>query len=338
MPANKYALLRYRIIDRCLTNKYKPYPSKEELRLACEEKLYGSQGENISESTIEKDLWAMRNEGELGFYAPIKYHKGHQGYFYEDPDYSINEVPLKEEEITALQFAANTLYQFKGIGLFNQFESAIEKIMSKVAIGTGSVEPDEHIIQFESPTGDNGAVHLGALLNAISQKLQVQISYQKFTADKPRTYLLNPMLLKEYRNRWYLIAFSDGRQKVQSFSLDRLRTIETTEQHFTPPADFNADLYFSHSIGITAFDAHPETVRFALNEISARYIETQPVHQTQKKLHTKDDWTEFEIKVLITEELIMYFLSLGAQIKVLAPASLCNEMKSRLSENLRLYK
>ena len=43
MPANKYALLRYRIIDRCLTNRMRPHPSKEDLRLACEEGLYGSE-------------------------------------------------------------------------------------------------------------------------------------------------------------------------------------------------------------------------------------------------------------------------------------------------------
>jgi predicted DNA-binding transcriptional regulator YafY len=337
MPANKYALLRYRIIDRCLTNKYKPFPSKEELRLACEEKLYGSQGQNISESTIEKDIWAMRNESDLGFYAPIKYDKIKQGYFYEDADYSINDVPLREEEVTALQFAANTLYQFKGVGLFNQFESAIEKIMSKVAIGSEVQEKDEHVIQFESPTGDNGAAHLGILLEAIRQKLKVRVTYQKFTADKPRNYVLNPLLLKEYRNRWYLIAFSDDKKMIQSFSLDRLRTIEVSADHFSPPAGFDPDLYFSHSIGITAFVGKPETVRFALNEISARYIETQPIHQTQKKLKTTGEWTEFEIKVLVTEELIMHFLSLGAQLKVLSPETLKTEIKNRLSQNLKHY-
>ena len=70
MPANKYALLRYRIIDRCLTNRMRPYPTKEDLRRACEEGLYGSEGERISISTIEKDLWAMRNENEWAITRP----------------------------------------------------------------------------------------------------------------------------------------------------------------------------------------------------------------------------------------------------------------------------
>ena len=65
MPANKYALLRYRIIDKCIRNKFQPYPSKEDLRLACEEALYNSNHERVSESTIEKDIYAMRNEEGL---------------------------------------------------------------------------------------------------------------------------------------------------------------------------------------------------------------------------------------------------------------------------------
>ena len=39
MPHIKNALLRYRIIDKCIRNKYKPYPSKQDLREACEEAL-----------------------------------------------------------------------------------------------------------------------------------------------------------------------------------------------------------------------------------------------------------------------------------------------------------
>ena len=63
MPHIKNALIRYRIIDRMLRNKYKSYPSKEELRTACEEALFGSEdGAHICASTIEKDLFNMKME------------------------------------------------------------------------------------------------------------------------------------------------------------------------------------------------------------------------------------------------------------------------------------
>ena len=128
MPANKYALLRYRIIDRCLTNPGKPFPTKEELRQACEDALYGSDGEHISISTVEKDLWAMRNEADLGFYAPIEYHRDERGYHYTEEGYSINDVQLNDDDLDAIRFATNTLIQFRDLPIFQQFDQALGKI------------------------------------------------------------------------------------------------------------------------------------------------------------------------------------------------------------------
>ena len=71
MPANKYALLRYRIIDRCLTNPGKPFPTKEELRQACGDALYGSDGEHISISTVEKTSGPCATKQTLDFTRPL---------------------------------------------------------------------------------------------------------------------------------------------------------------------------------------------------------------------------------------------------------------------------
>ena len=69
-------LLRYRIIDRSIRNEYNPYPTKEQLRQACEEEIYGtSEGLHICHSTIEKDIFAMRMEHD----APIAYSKREKG-------------------------------------------------------------------------------------------------------------------------------------------------------------------------------------------------------------------------------------------------------------------
>ena len=151
MPHIKNALIRYRIIDKCLRNKYKPFPSKRDLREACEESLFGSvDGSHICDSTIEKDMFAMKMEHD----APIKYSKREKGYYYEDPDFTINEIPLTGNDLEAISFAAKTLSQFRDVDMFQQFGDAIDKIVDSVNISQD--EDAQQYIQFETVSSVGG--------------------------------------------------------------------------------------------------------------------------------------------------------------------------------------
>jgi predicted DNA-binding transcriptional regulator YafY len=159
MPANKYALIRYRIIDKCLTNPGKPFPSREDLREACEEALYGSGSGAISLSTIDKDIWAMKNEGELGYYAPIAFSRQEGGYHYTEEDYSIQQLNLGDDELESIRFAAAILDQFRTVPLLNTYEHAIDKIVNRLSIAPHDGDADlQSFIQFEKSTVSTGMV------------------------------------------------------------------------------------------------------------------------------------------------------------------------------------
>lgn len=338
MPANKYALLRYRIIDRCLTNKGKPYPSREDLRQACEDALFGSGGDAISLSTIDKDIWAMKNEGELGYYAPIKFSKQNGGYHYEEEGYSISELSLGDEDLEAIRFATATLEQFKGIPIFKQYESAIEKIINRVNI---SPNPDDaslsRFIQFERSTVSLGNEHLAPLLGHIKARKSIRIQYRKFTDDKLNEYELHPYLLKEYHNRWYLIAFNVERKGIRTYGLERIERLETAEKRFTVDSEFNADLFFKHSLGITERSEKPDKIELRFEYATGKYLVTQPIHASQVVVKQDKQHTIIGLHVLITTELINLILSYGHQVKVLKPAKLVKLVEEELQQSLKQY-
>lgn len=338
MPANKYALLRFRIIDRCLTNPGKPYPSREDLRAACEEALYGSGGDAISLSTIDKDIWAMKNEGELGYYAPIAYSRQHGGYFYTDPEYSISDMSLGDDDLQALRFAVATLDQFKEVPIFQQYESAIEKIISRVNI---SPRPDEqgleNIIQFEKSTVSKGREYLGSLLNAIKEKQAIRVSYRKFQDNQVKDYVLHPYLLKEYDNRWYLISWNPERKAVATFGLERIEKLEVTAEVFEIAKSFNPDIIFKYSIGITESQSQPEKVRLKFDGYAGRFVMSQPIHSSQRVVSELTDQIEIELEVSLTEELYAFILSQGPRVEVLGPEVLKKEIKSRIARVLERY-
>lgn len=337
MPVNKYALLRYRIIDRKIGSKYDPYPTKEDLRQACEDELYGSSEGNISVSTIEKDLYAMRNESNLGFYAPIIFDRLNKGYYYEDPDYTIQDIPLSEDDLDAISFAANTLSQFRGLDMFKSSEAAIDKILDRFNLSPHEKEAVEYL-QFETAESYKGSAHLPVILEAVKKHKVIGFEYEKFTGGKRGSYHLHPYLLKEYRNRWYVIGFNPDKNMVVVFGLDRVvGHVETTDIDFTRKSDFSPANYFEHSIGITSVNDDPERVHLRFSPLSGKYIESQPLHNSQKIIRNDEVALEVELYLCITKELVMTVLSYGSDVEIKAPESLRKQVVKSLKNTLKMY-
>ncbi len=97
MPSNLNALIRYKTIDKCLSNPYRKW-SIDDLIEACSSALKEYRGiyTRISERTVREDLRIMRSD-ILGFSAPIVQHDGN--YSYEDPGYSIFNVSIQEGDL-----------------------------------------------------------------------------------------------------------------------------------------------------------------------------------------------------------------------------------------------
>jgi predicted DNA-binding transcriptional regulator YafY len=337
MPANKYALLRYRVIDRCISNKYRPFPSIEDLQQACEEALYGSSNERVSRSTIEKDIKAMRTEEELGYYAPIKYSKLEQGYYYEDSSYTIKDISLSDEEQEAIKLAATTLFQFRDMAMFKDFGSAIQKIFDRMNISPEMEdEAVERHVQFETSPVAQGSDLLPELLSAIKQRQEVQFRYHSYLDDSKSERVLEPYLLKEYRNRWYVIGRDVERNATRTFGLDRIENLHSAPRYFVVPSDFDSDTLFRHSFGITAGGKAEEVVlRFAKQQ--GLFVRSQPLHPTQETIAEDENGIVVRIRVIPSPELTMAILSYGHQVEVVSPSKLRGEVMKALNLTASFY-
>ncbi|WP_343748530.1 WYL domain-containing protein [Fluviicola sp.] len=335
MPHIKNALLRFRIIDRALRNQYKPYPSKAMLREACEEALFGGvDGENICDSTIEKDMFAMKMEHD----APIKYSKKYGGYYYSDEGFSLDEIPLNESDIEAIRFAANTLSQFKDVGMFRQFGFAIDKIVDRVNISNDINDKSiERFVEFETPVSSRGSEFLNPILTSIKDGTILYFDYESFQTQKRKARKVLPLLLKEYRNRWYLLCYDLVKEDIITYGLDRIYDLQKSEEVFRSPVSFNPDQFFEHAIGITASNGKPETVVFKADNVAAKYIESQPFHASQKMVKEGKNKSTFEMNVFISEELIRALLSYGGELIVLEPPLLVDHMVQRVKAMVENY-
>lgn len=335
MPHVKNALIRYRIIDRALRNEGNPFPSKVKLRELCEESLFGSvEGEHICDSTIEKDLFAMRMEHD----APIKYSKKHGGYYYTESGFTIDDSPLTADDIAALKFAASTIAQFRNTDFFKEYGFALDRIIDRIdAKKEHSKSSDNEFIQFETGFGESGQEFISDFLKAIDERKQVWFDYTSYASAEKKRRKVTPLLLKEYRNRWYLISYDLVKDRISTFGLDRIANVDLSDEQAEVPVRFNSDAYFKHAVGITVTGESPVEVVFKSTNLAAKYLVSQPLHESQCTVREGKRRTTFTLTVLITEELIRNMLSYAGEIEVLEPKILREEMKIRILEMHNRY-
>lgn len=332
MPKNKNAFIRYRIIDGCLRNKHQKFPTKQDLIEAC------SGLGSVSERTIDKDIYDMKYDEELGYQAPIEYDRKLRGYYYSDPDYSISKIPLKQEDLYAIEFACSLLKQFEGIAPVQQFVESIEKIEDYINLHNIYGNDDFlDIIQTEKGLSNKGTEHLSPVLLAIKEHNVIIIHYQRF-GHEVKHYSFEPYVLKEYRNRWYVTGRVQESNRITTFATERITHIIPTKNKFEKDPSFNVQEYFKHSFGISVYNNYePVVVELSFDAGEAPYIKSQPLHETQQIIADTEKELRIRLHVIPSYELKSSILSYGDKVKVISPENLREEHKLTLEKALKKY-
>lgn len=334
MPANKFALIRYKTIDECLQNKYKKW-TLDDLVEACSEALYEYEGvkRGVSKRTIQLDLQTMRSS-KLGYDAPIvvddkKY------YRYEDPKYSITHIPISNNDLQTLGEAINMLKQFKGFAYYQELSAMVSKL-------EGNIYKQKHqgrmLIDFEKNELLKGLDWIEPLLKMITNKEVISVKYKSFKAKEEQTLIFSPYLLKEYRNRWFLLG--SYKKNLQLLALDRIVNIDSTINiDFHPIDEEEISTFFDNVIGVTKTRGQKETeVIFEANTAAEPYISTKPLHSSQKIIGTTTEGnTIFSITVVLNFELERELMGFGETIKVLQPMFLVKKISKKVQKITQLY-
>lgn len=203
-------------------------------------------------------------------------------------------------------------------------------------------ESTSNSIQFEKRR-PQGTEHLFGLLHAIKNNRQVRFSYLKFWEDHPTDRTVEPLALKEFKNRWYLVARDLKRETsiglIKTFGLDRITDLDIKHTKFKNPENFDIEEQFRYCFGIISLkDEEPQEVILSFDPVQGKYIKSMPLHESQQIL--VDNNTEIQIRLMIylTYDFEMELLSYGEYVKVLKPESLIEELKSRYSNALTLYR
>jgi len=334
MPVNRNALIRYKTIDKCLQNHYRLW-TLEDLIDSCSDALYEYEGidKGVSKRTIQGDIQIMRSD-KLGYNAPIIV-KERKYYTYEDPNYSITNIPLSDQDLNMLYESIEFMKQFQGFSHFKELDGMVQKLEDHIYSQKTHTAP---IIDFEKNENLKGLEFLDRLYQSILHKKAILITYQSFKARTPSSFDFHGYLLKEYRNRWFLIGRKQKEESILYLALDRILSIEESEKTYILNSSFNAATFFDNAIGVSVSPNAPsEKVTFFVTHKHAPYVNTKPFHHSQKEIERDNYGVTFSMDVQLNFELEKEILGLGDGIKVIAPKRLKTNIRERLNGALDLY-
>ena len=297
---------RYLLILKKL--KVKPYSTYEELQTFIENQFdyLQMQDDNLqigfSKRTLQRDIKEIRNV----FGIDIEYSKSQKGYF----------ISQNENENMNFQRMMEAFDMFNSLNLAQDLTPFI-------------------YLEKRRPQGTE---NLYGLLHAIKNRLQIKFTYQKFWEEELSQRLVEPYALKEFKNRWYIMAKDSKDNNIKSFALDRLTNLEITNLNYQYPDNYSIEQSYRYCFGIISpNDEEPQDIILSFDPFQGKYIKTLPLHDTQQVLVDNDEEIKIKLKLCLTHDLVMELLSFGDNLKVIEPKSLADQIKQAHEKAFRQY-
>ena len=280
-----------------------PAPSFKEI----EEHLY-RHGLEYSKRTVDRDIENIRYD----FGIEIVYDRANNIYLI-DKEKSIN------------------------LETFNRFLE-IAGVADLLSEGFSNKKNVLNYISFESEnTVTKGTEFLKPILSAISNFKEISFVHENFQKGTIKTIILNPYLLKEYLDRWYIVGTVGKQNFVRTFGLDRMSMLKETGLTFEPDTKFNPKELFENVIGLVYSSHKLCEVILSFTPDQGKYIKAVPLHNSQEIFEDTENECLVRLKIMPNYEFKQRVLMYGANVKVIEPEWFAKEILEELSNAAKRY-
>ena len=326
----KNGAYRESIIDRCLQSR-RGY-STQEIFDKCNDALERRGEMPISAlNTVRNDILSIENRWHI---VVEQIRSGREiRYRYEDPNFSIFNTPLNEEEIAQLTQSVSMLRRFEEMPGFEWVEEMSAHLQETVS---ASPEP---VIGFDENKELKGMSFFTPLFKATVDKKAIKITYHSYRSDKVIEGVIHPYYLKEYNQRWFLFALNDEYKNISIYALDRIESMGKTSAKFIPNTKIDFSHYFDNVVGVSVKqDEVPQTVKIWVDKEQLPYTLSKPLHKSQTVIEENEDGSAvIAIDVIPNFELEQLLLSFGERFEILSPPSLREKISARIKKNIEKY-
>lgn len=325
MPVDKQVLLRYQVLNDCFRNPYREYDI-DDLVDACSEamrrKLDMTAG--VSKRTVQNDI-ANLQLPPYSIRLDETFFRGKKRlYRYTDTNFSLPMYRMNDSERHKIQDAIYVLRDFEGEPLYDWARTVLMQVEGGLL-----TETTKSVVSFQTNPDLKGLNLFNDLLQAILSKRVLKITYAPFGKESYQERIY-PYHLKQFNDRWYLIAQAVGYDTLAHYALDRIEGFEEIQMQYKE-SDVDFEEYFDDVIGVTVPESEPEDIVIKVAKKRYNYIKTKPLHMSQRVVEEGDDYAVISINVKVNNELEAQLLSFGSDVEVLSPVS----FRTRIMEKIK---
>ena len=180
---------------------------------------------------------------------------------------------------------------------------------------------------------------LSMVVNAMRDGKAVEITYHSYWKDHPSTFIAYPYCLKIFRQRWYMLATSEGYDEPFVYALDeRMLDMAPTQESYKVPRRFDGERFFADCFGVSVV-GDPQEVKIRVDCEQVRYFDSLPLHHSQQKVEweSTEEYTVYRYFVAPNYEFRHELLGRGPDVEVLAPESFRREVAEDVATMAKAY-
>lgn len=329
MSQNRKALLRYRILDKCFSDKHNKY-FIEDLHERVNNALEDVAILPVSKRQIYSDIDFMKSSD--GWEAPIvSLPDGKRKYLKYSHDFSIMETPITSSEMEQLESLITSLSRLQGIPMYDWMDELLSNLRKRF----GGSKDDSNFIGFEQNRDLKGLRYLSDLINFTITHQAIVVEYKPF-GKNVQQWTIHPYYLKQYNNRWFVLGYNSKYDDLSFIALDRIESLSKADIPFIENKNFDFEDYFKNIIGVSIEEN--KTIEHVLLKFTPNrlpYVLSKPLHSSQKIENRREGI--ISINVIPNKELVSELIWFGSDVEVLAPDSLREKIKQKIAEMHKKY-
>jgi predicted DNA-binding transcriptional regulator YafY len=297
----------------------------------------------VSARTMRRYLKEIQREYDL---EPSETRGGGALVWRIRPSEIARKVELRRTQAYALLAARRLFEPMRGSTLYEEIDSAIQKLMAFAArpgrgpnAGLADVRLEQRFLYlpYAPKNYDEKTEELDDLFQAVSDLRPISLFYRSAGKKTEERITIHPYALVLHRDSIYCVAFHTGRREIRTFVLDRMRDTQCSfTERFELPNNFRIDDYFQGEFGIwKSSDRHKVVVDFDPN--AAEYIRMRKVHASQRLSSLPGGGVRLTMTIGNLNTLSSWILEWGRRARVIEPPELVARVREELENALAGY-